>query len=73
MVRISSRRIEKPIDGGGGGRRTVVVVVVVVVVVTVRRTVMLQKRVRVLSRAYFFRELPEHAAAAVAIGEPRVH
>ena len=52
-----------------GRRRTVVVVAVVVVVVTVRRTVMLQKRVRVLSRAYFFRELPEHAAAGVAIGE----
>ena len=63
------RRVEKPIGCGG-------------TVFVVRRTVMLQKRVRVLSRAYFFRELPEHTAAGVfssvfgagvAIGEPRVH
>ena len=56
------RRVEKPIGCGG-------------TVFVVRRTVMLQKRVRVLSHTYFFRELPEHAAAGavVAIGEPRVH
>ena len=46
------RRVEKPIGCGG-------------TVFVVRRTVMLQKRVRVLSRAYFFRELPEHTAAGV--------